>query len=100
MTCLAGEQVILHAITTALESMDRCVLELSCLDLGAASDAFPCILEANVLERPFAYEFYHQLRMLWNNQRYEALFSGVVIQGEVAKRYQGLVKDVDNAEAS
>ena len=38
------------------------------------------------LERPFAYEFYHQLRKLIDSGRVD--FSGPIIQAEVDKRYQ------------
>jgi hypothetical protein len=42
--------------------------------------------EAKYLERPFAYEFYHQFRFLLENKIVN--FGGALIQGEVDKRYQ------------
>lgn len=38
------------------------------------------------LERPFAYEFYHQFRCRLNNEEFD--FKDYVIQGEVLKKYQ------------
>jgi hypothetical protein len=38
------------------------------------------------LERPFAYEFYHQFRRLLDEKAFD--FGGSVIQAEVDKRYQ------------
>ena len=43
------------------------------------------------LERPFAYEFYHQLRKLIDGG--EVNFGGSIIQAEVAKKYQRCFKN-------
>jgi len=49
------------------------------------------IIKEKYLERPFAYEFYHQLRKLIDNGGVD--FGGPVIQAEVDKRYQHYFKN-------
>jgi hypothetical protein len=81
------------AIKNALENMDREYCRLSQMDY--AETDFPKLLsEAKYLERPFAYEFYHQLRRIIENNRVD--FGGALVQGEVDKRYQHVpaVKDI------
>jgi len=43
------------------------------------------------LERPFAYEFYHQLRKLMDEGKVD--FGGPIVQAEVNKLYQHLFKE-------
>jgi hypothetical protein len=43
------------------------------------------------LERPFAYELYHQLRLIWSEEQFE---SDCVIHSEVYKKYQQ-IKDLE-----
>ena len=47
--------------------------------------------EERLLERPFAYELYHQMRCLWA-QRHHLIsaFPDVVTQGEFDKGYQDI----------
>jgi len=65
--------------------MDRKYCRLSHLDYKDTD--FPEVLSgAKYLERPFAYEFYHQLRRLIESKRVD--FGGALVQAEVDKRYQ------------
>lgn len=45
-------------------------------------------IEMKIQERPFAYEFYHQIRRRWNLKENEDLIQDYVIQPEVNKAYQ------------
>jgi len=49
------------------------------------------IYHSKYLERPFAYEFYHQFRKLIDNKEIK-LEESILIQGEVDKRYQNIEK--------
>jgi hypothetical protein len=74
--------------------MDRRFLELSGLVFNPDTDELLRQLgetEEKLLERPFAYEFYHQMRCLWDNRsELVAPFADVVIQGDVDKGYQAI----------
>ena len=73
-------------IVKALERIDPKQCRLSTLkyeDLKLPNEFF----DSKYLERPFAYEFYHQFRKLIENKEIE-LEENVLIQGEVDKTYQ------------
>lgn len=80
--------MIVEAIKRALERMDMRYCALSQID--HAADPEP-IEYSKYLERPFAYEFYHQFRKLLDEGKLE--LGSSVIQGEVDKRYQHLFED-------
>ena len=75
--------------------MDKNYFKLSQIDysmLGVSKAFKKNLKDEKYLERPFAYEFYHQLRKLINSG--DANFGGpVVIQAEVDKRYQHYFED-------
>lgn len=80
---------VIEAIKLALEDMDKryCTLsqiDYSKIELNGSTQGF--LAEKKYLERPFAYEFYHQLRKLMDSGDVD--FGGPVIQAEVDKRYQ------------
>jgi hypothetical protein len=78
---------VIDAIKNALEEMEKEYCKLSELDY---SKVYKHIRERakseKYLERPIAYEFYHQLRKLIEDGNVN--FSGPIIQAEVDKRYQ------------
>lgn len=79
----------IRAIKTALEKMDRKYCTLSQIDysrIGVNDSIREHLKEEKYLERPFAYEFYHQLRKLMDSGDVD--FGGPIIQAEVDKRYQ------------
>lgn len=81
--------MIIDTVKTALEKMNIEYCKLSTLDysnLRINGSAKERLLKEKYLERPFAYEFYHQLRELIDNG--EVDFGGPIIQAEVDKRYQ------------
>ena len=80
---------VIVAIRTALEKMDKKYCALSQIDYSEieANESFiEDLREKKYLERPFAYEFYHQLRELMDNGHVD--FGGPIIQAEVDKRYK------------
>jgi len=81
--------MVIDAIKMALEEMDREFCMLSQIDyrrLEADESTIENLLKNKYLERPFAYEFYHQLRKLMGSGKVD--FGGPIIQAEVDKRYQ------------
>lgn len=85
---------IIVAIKMALEKMDKKYCTLSQIDYSRlrADEGFrKHLAEEKYLERPFAYEFYHQLRKLMDNGNVD--FGGPIIQAEVDKRYQHCFKN-------
>jgi len=81
--------MVILAIKTALENIDKNYCELSQIDysmLRVNKSTKKYLEEEKYLERPFAYEFYHQLRKLIDSD--DVNFNGPVIQAEVDKRYQ------------
>ena len=90
--------MLVNAVKYALEKMDRRFLELSGLIFDEYTDELLRRLgetQEKLLERPFAYEFYHQMRFLWDSgSELVAPFADVVIQGEVDKGYQA-IRDLD-----
>jgi hypothetical protein len=84
--------MLVKAVKHALEKMDPRFLRMSGLIFDPNTDEFLRQLgesQEKLLERPFAYEFYHQMRHLWDiGAELVAPFADVVIQGEVDKGYQ------------
>ena len=81
--------MVIDAIKTALEKMNKRYCKLSKIDynrLGVGESYRKKLSKEKYLERPFAYEFYHQLRKLIDDG--EVDFGGPIIQAEVDKRYQ------------
>lgn len=84
---------VIEAIKLALEKMDKNYCRLSQIDYEKIEvmNHFTMLLsEEKYLERPFAYEFYHQLRRLIEEDRVD--FGEPIIQAEVNKRYQNIFK--------
>lgn len=90
--------MLVNAVKYALERMDCRFLELSGLVFNRDTDELDRRLretKEKLLERPYAYEFYHQMRVLWDTRsQLVAPFADVVIQGEVDKGYQ-TIHDLD-----
>lgn len=81
--------MVIKAIKTALEKMNKkyCTLsqiDYSKMEMNESIEGY--FREQKYLERPFAYEFYHQLRTSMDNG--DVNFGGPIIQAEVDKRYQ------------
>lgn len=72
----------------ALESMDRNYCNVSKLNYNNSDSQMTIKLlnKKKYLERPFAYEFYHQLRKLI--EKSQTIFGDKVFQAEVNKHYQ------------
>ena len=86
--------MVILAIKTALENMDKKYCKLSQIDYSNVrvnESTKKYLMEEKYLERPFAYEFYHQLRKLMDSGDVD--FGGPVIQAEVDKRYQHCFKN-------
>lgn len=86
--------MVISAIKTALGNMDKKYCKLSQIDysvvrVGESTKKY--LMKEKYLERPFAYEFYHQLRKLIDNSDVD--FGGPIIQAEVDKRYQHYFKN-------
>jgi len=79
--------MVIKSIETALKNMDRRYYKLS-RTLYSGSKIYQCLPGEKYLERPFAYEFYHQFRKLIDEGRIS--FGVSVIQAEVDKGYQRL----------
>jgi len=80
---------VIKAIKVALENMDQNYCTLSQIDyakIDLPKTSLDNLLKEKYLERPFAYEFYYQLRKLIDNGDVD--FDGPIIQAEVDKRYQ------------
>lgn len=86
---------IIPALELALNSMDKKFCKLSTLDYNEIRDNNSFrnqLMEGKYLERPFAYEFYHQLRSLIKSGDVE--LGNFLIQAEVDKRYQHCFRKV------
>jgi len=86
--------MVILAIKTALENIDKKYCKLSQIDYSRlrTNESTKKFLEKEkYLERPFAYEFYHQLRKLIDSG--DVNFGGPVIQAEVDKKYQKCFKN-------
>lgn len=92
-TVETSEDRFLQAVLDTLRAMDRSFVDLSHLKWGGIDkpELIPFFLEQRVQERPFAYEFYHQFRKLWEDGRITALgFGHTTTQAEVHKGYQDI----------
>lgn len=79
--------MVIKDIKKALEEMQKEYCTLSQIDYSMIEKPIrKHVAEAKYLERPFAYEFYHQLRKLMDSG--DVKFGGPIIQAEVDKRYQ------------
>jgi hypothetical protein len=74
--------MVIEAIKNSLKKIDKEYCKLSQKDYTQAE----FLAREKYLERPFAYEFYHQLRKLMDCG--EVDFGGPIIQAEVSKEYQ------------
>lgn len=86
--------MVILAIKTALNNLDKKYCKLSQIDysvVGVSESTKKHLMKEKYLERPFAYEFYHQLRKLIDNGDVD--FGGSIIQAEVDKRYQHYFKN-------
>jgi hypothetical protein len=72
-------------LCTALENLDWNYVTLSRVQYFHGKKSPDFSSEAHWLERPFAYELYHQLRRMWATNGFE---SACVIHAEVYKEYQ------------
>ena len=83
---------VIMATKMALEKMDKKYCTLSQIDYSKIHDMSDSIKEnlkeKKFLERPLAYESYHQRRKLMENGDVD--FGGSIIQAEVDKSYQHL----------
>lgn len=80
---------VIEAIKLALENMNQDYCKLSKKDYKNIEVSKPLIdylKKEKYLERPIAYEFFHQLRRLMDEGGVD--FGGPIIQAEVDKRYQ------------
>ena len=79
--------MVIEAIKLALKNMDQNYCKLSKKDYNEIEVTFKNKLkQEKYLERPIAYEFYHQLRKLIDINCVD--FGGPLIQAEVDKTYQ------------
>jgi len=78
---------VITAIEMALEKMDRRFCTLSKKDYSQIDEVVrEHARKEKYLERPIAYEFYHQIRRLLDDGTVD--FGGPIIQAEVDKTYQ------------
>jgi len=85
---MATENVI-KAIEMALEKIEKSYIKLSQKDYSRVQAGVSLVerfSEDKILERPFAYEFYHQLRDLMDKSIVD--FGSPIVQAEVDKTYQ------------
>lgn len=82
----------IQAVLDSLLRMDRQFVDLSHLKwVGIEAGFRPFFDVQRVQERPFAYEFYHQFRKLWEDGRIGELGYGhTTTQAEVHKGYQDI----------
>jgi hypothetical protein len=89
---------VIEAIKMALEKIEKRYISLSQKDYSKVI-ANPSLVERfsedKVLERPFAYEFYHQFRNLINKGIVD--FGSPIIQAEVDKTYQHCFENNDTS---
>src|SRR6266567_9190786 len=74
-------------LCTALENLDWNYVTLSRVQYFEGKKPPELNSKAHWLERPFAYELYHQLRCMWATMGFE---SACVIHAEVYKKYQAI----------
>lgn len=80
---------IIKFITSSLDAMSSENPDLSKLTQISTQPLYPIfhmLTDQKIQERPFAYEFYHQMRN--KEEEFLELFKGCVAQGEVNKTYQ------------
>lgn len=85
---------VIEPIKLALNNMNKNFCKLSKIDykyIEAASGLVDYLKREKYLERPIAYEFYHQLRRLIDEGDVD--FDGPIIQAEVDKNYQHCFKN-------
>jgi len=86
--------MLIKTIQIALEKMEKQYCKLSQLDYSEFKKLPDHVIknleDEKYLERPFAYEFYHQIRKLIEEGK--ADFGGPIIQAEVPKEYQRCFK--------
>lgn len=84
--------MLIKAIKLSLENMNGKFTDLSRLKFDQIDQILrEKLQEQKIQERPFAYEFYHQFRKLWDSGCIIGLFSeDIVIQAEVSKKYQDI----------
>lgn len=82
--------MLVNAIKLCLENMDKKFVDLSRLKFDELSgELIEKLKKQKIQERPFAYEFYHQFRKLWDSGSILTIVpTEVVIQAEVNKAYQ------------
>ena len=82
--------MIVNAVKLCLENMNKKFVDLSRLKFDELNNRLKETLqEQKIQERPFAYEFYHQFRKLWDSGSILGIVSeDVVSQAEVNKTYQ------------
>ena len=87
-----SRSMLIKAIKVSLENMNGKFTDLSRLQFDQINQTLrEKLKKQKIQERPFAYEFYHQFRKLWDSGCIIGLFSeDIVIQAEVDKRYQGI----------
>lgn len=78
---LSIEKDLLNVLIQVLEKMDSKQVRLSTIGLSPDDD-----LVARYQERPFTYEFYHQLRLMIDNGYID--FGNYIVHPEVDKGYQ------------
>ena len=85
---------VIEPIELALNNMNKNFCKLSKIDykyIEAANGLVDYLKREKYLERPIAYEFYHQLRKLIDEGDVD--FGGPIIQAEVDKNYQHCFKN-------
>ncbi len=85
---------VIEPIKLALNNMNKNFCKLSKIDykyVEATNGLIDYLKREKYLERPFAYEFYHQLRKLIDDGDLD--FGGPIIQAEVDKNYQHCFKN-------
>jgi len=85
-----GQKKIVNAIKLCLENMNKKFVDLSRLKFDELNNRLKeRFKKQKIQERPFAYEFYHQFRKLWESGFIlEVISQDAVIQAEVNKTYQ------------
>lgn len=84
---------VIMAIKMALENVDKRYCPLSQIDYSKVSldSVRKCLAERKYLERPFVYEFYHQLRKLIDNGDVD--FGGSIVQAVIDGGYHHRFED-------
>jgi|CXWL01.1.fsa_nt_gi hypothetical protein len=80
------KRVLVDVVFEALQKMEK---EFIFLSTYVGPDVPPP--DWKVQERPVAYEFYHQLKLLWTDDRIRDIVRGCVMQPEVHKGYQNYI---------